>query len=308
MEGIHNRYRLEVDFHESLSILHGKNGTGKTTLIHAIANVANCDFLRFVFLDFSNIEVSYSNSNWVCISREKENYRVDCASGKSFRFSRLQALEALTRNEDDRYGREYTHEIIEEQKKFTEENNLKIVNTSYFPAFRTILEAWSVQMEDERFPGPRGRTGTTSKKITNFSRNLFGRFLPIINFPSPIDIEESLRNEIRDAQVKIGRYDSTVFTESFVKVFSALLSGDQNGNEDAENILKEISELANTSPGEAALQIEGPTQSTYQRLQHLIKNGDKAKELASTAIGALTVYRDALMDRKKISGEYTFRG
>jgi len=43
-EGVHNRYRLNVDFNESLSILHGQNGTGKTTLLHAIANIANCDF------------------------------------------------------------------------------------------------------------------------------------------------------------------------------------------------------------------------------------------------------------------------
>jgi recombinational DNA repair ATPase RecF len=37
--GIHGRYDLELDFYPGVNILYGKNGTGKTTLLHILANI-----------------------------------------------------------------------------------------------------------------------------------------------------------------------------------------------------------------------------------------------------------------------------
>lgn len=87
-------------------------------------------------------------------------------------------------------------------------NNLRHIETSYFPAFRTMLEAWASQRDES--PAFRGRR-RNNEKITTFSRNLFGKFLPNINFPSPLEIEENLREEIRFAQISIARYEGTVF-------------------------------------------------------------------------------------------------
>ncbi|MDY7550649.1 AAA family ATPase [Pseudomonas veronii] len=298
-EGVHNRYRLNVDFNESLSILHGQNGTGKTTLLHAIANIANCDFLRFSFISFRFVKAFYSNGNWVSVTKQENHCLVECASGDSFTFTSEQAMEVLRRNEEDRFRREYSVEILHRQKQFVESNELHLIKTSYFPAFRTILEAWSAQMEDDRPPQLKGRSVSATRKVTEFSRNLFGQFLPKINFPSPLDIENSLRNEIRDAQMKIGRYDSSVFTDSFVKVFSALLRGEQGSAQEAEEILKEISDLTSAPNNKMLLDAEGPTQDTYHQLQVLIGSGGRSEDLASSAVGALKVYRDALKDRKK---------
>lgn len=298
LEGIHKRYRVSVSFNENLSILHGKNGTGKTTLLHAIANIVNCDFLRFAFIDFSKIEATYSDGTWVTIQKENEFCQVSCKDGY-FLFNNTLATEALKQNDSERFRREYTFEILQEQKEFVEKNNLSILNTSYFPAFRTIIEAWSAQLEDDRPVQFRARPSSPVKKVTEFSRNLFGNFLPSINFPSPRDIENGLRNEIRDAQIKIGRYDSSVFTESFVKVFSALLRDEQGSAQEAEEILKEISELTSDYSSQILSGIEGPTLDTYQQLQVLIGSGGRSEALASSAVGALKVYRDALKARRR---------
>lgn len=298
LEGVHNRYKLQVNLFKSLNILHGQNGTGKTTLLHAIANMANCDFLRFVYLNFSKIGIVYSNGNWVEIARTSEEYIVNCASGEAFCFTHIQALETLRLIEEDRVRIEHIPELILKQRDFSERNGLKIAKTSYFPAFRTMLEAWSAQIDDERAIPSRGRSNYVTKRVTSFSRNIFGKFLPVINFPSPLDIEESLRMEIRDAQIKIGRYDSTVFTDSFVKVFSALLSPNKGGTEDAETVLQEISDLASGSPGDVVFDIEGPTQGAYHQLKSLINSGGQQQELTSSAVGALIVYRNALRERK----------
>uniref|UniRef100_UPI003F7D8E6B AAA family ATPase n=1 Tax=Psychrobacter sp. ASPA161_9 TaxID=3160961 RepID=UPI003F7D8E6B len=58
LEGIHNRYDLDIFFTPTLNILFGENGTGKSTLIHIIANVLNCDFIRFAFLEFHKIRIT----------------------------------------------------------------------------------------------------------------------------------------------------------------------------------------------------------------------------------------------------------
>lgn len=300
LEGVHNRYKLNVDFNRTLSVLHGQNGSGKTTLLHAIANIANCDFLRFSFIEFKFVKVSYSNGNWVSIKKSENLCVVECALGDRFEFDPLVAAEMLKRSDDDRYIKSIVNENIQEQTDFSKRNKLDLVKTSYFPAFRTILEAWSAQIENDFPPTLRGRQVSTTRKVTEFSRNLFGQFLPKINFPSPQDIESGLKNELRDAQIKIGRYDSSVFTDSFVKVFSALLSGEQGRPDEAEVILKEISELTSVPSN---LDIEGPSQDTYSQLQRLIESGGRTDALTSSAVGALKVYRDALKARKSFQSK-----
>ena len=137
----------------------------------------------------------------------------------------------------------------------------------------------------------------SARKITSFARNLFGKFLPVINYPSPLSIEYNLREEIRDAHLQIARYESSVFSESFVKVFSAILSDEEGTAQEAERLLEEISELTTETALNKKINFEGPSY-TYVQLQHLVGRSRESKELASSATGALTVYRDALRERR----------
>jgi predicted ATPase len=297
LEGIHRRYDLRISFHETLNVLHGKNGTGKSTLIHIIANVANGDFLRFAFLDFSTIIVHFSDDRWVKLTQnergEHKVVRVSTESGATLEFDKKEAYEAVRSLEDDRRFGEFAPELVQRIKDFVDKNNLKFIATAYFPAFRTMLEAWSSQRDPDR---PYGRRTVNTRKATTFSRNLFGQFLPTINFPSPIDIEERLRTEIRDAQLQIARYESSIFSKSFVKVFSALLNGSK-AEKDSASLLKEISNL-NESSSKRKLGVIEDNSETYQELQHLVSSSFQSNELASSAAGALEVYRDALQQRK----------
>jgi len=70
LEGVHQRYDLDLKFNKSLNVLYGQNGTGKSTLIHILANLANGDFLRFAYLDFVSICVGYSNDKLVRIRND----------------------------------------------------------------------------------------------------------------------------------------------------------------------------------------------------------------------------------------------
>lgn len=167
-----------------------------------------------------------------------------------------------------------------------------------------MLEAWSSQFEDElrRYRSRVVYGSIPTQKVTSFARDLFGKFLPVINYPSPLSIEQNLREEIRDAQLKIARYESSVFSDSFVKVFSTLLGGAEGTPQEAEHLLEEISELTTETALNKIANLEGPS-NAYVQLQQLVGKSRESKELASSATGALTVYRDALKERRDFQAE-----
>lgn len=314
LEGIHGRYSLDISFNSSLNILYGENGTGKSTLIHIIANVANRDFIRFAFLDFKRIKLTYSNEAYICITQEEmESDRlITVRDGyENFvSFSQREAFDATREMESDRYDSELAPDLINRISNFVEKYDVPVIKTSYFPAFRTMLEAWSSQtanLPDSyiRKLQHRTRRNPSSERATSFSRNLFGQFLPTINYPSPIDIEQRLNEEIRHCQIRIANYESSVFSDSFIKVFSALLEGKDNSynSVNAENLIEEISQLTNESNNNklGALQDDS---NTYRELRRLVSiNTNSSRDLQSSASGALVVYRDALKERKAFQQE-----
>ncbi|MFT4929812.1 MAG: hypothetical protein ACI8WB_005947, partial [Phenylobacterium sp.] len=298
LRGIHKRYNLDIEFNETLNVLHGQNGTGKSTLIHIIANIANCDFVRFAYLTFEEIRVYYSNDASILLRQFDQNdetlVNITTDTGHTLTFSQRQAFEAISTINNDRMHVGYTPEVLEDIRNFVEENNLRYLETSYFPAFRTMLEAWASRREVRGRVQQRQRGAI--KEVTLFSRNLFSQFLPTINFPSPIDIEDNLRDEIRDAQINIARYESSVFSDSFVKVFSALLiKSDKEVNTD--ELLLEISKLTGESNVSKLGNFESNS-NTYRQLQDLVKSSGLQGNLGASAAGALEVYRDALKERQ----------
>lgn len=63
--------------------------------------------------------------------------------------------------------------------------------TAYFPAFRSMIEAWGsvASLDDHLNP---------DAQRTDFSRNLFGKFVPRLNYPSIIDLQKMIRGHIQN--------------------------------------------------------------------------------------------------------------
>lgn len=302
LQGIHKRYSLDIKFNKNLTVLHGQNGTGKSTLIHILANIANCDFIRFAFIEFESIKVSYSDNSEIeltCKTDKDGHSQISIKNngGSSLNFSKKEAIDTIhLMDRDDMYfNHGFKSDLQERIDHFIESGNINKIGTSYFPAFRTMLEAWSSQREQKDLH-PNHIKRMTKKNATTFARNLFGQFLPTINFPSPLDIEDSLRAEIRDAQMRIARYESSIFSDSFVKVFSALLEGNSSKEIDSEKLLADISNLTTLTSNSKLGEIEDNS-NTYRQLQDLVRVSTKSSDIASSTAGALSVYRDALKDR-----------
>ncbi|WP_122688441.1 AAA family ATPase [Pseudomonas viridiflava] len=58
---LHHYLDIDLEFSEGLNVIYGKNGKGKTTVLHVIANILELDFSRFTHIKFQSITlVSFS--------------------------------------------------------------------------------------------------------------------------------------------------------------------------------------------------------------------------------------------------------
>ncbi len=296
LEGIHRRYNLKVEFNKSLNILYGQNGTGKSTLIHIISNLANCDFIRFAFIEFKRIRILYSSGVEIILTQEAipdsidKRIVVSVPCGEPLVFTKSQAMDEIRDTEDERYGSVAVSGIQMALMDFIEKNDLDQIAASYFPAFRTMLEAWSSRKEGRVF-----NSSSRKVNITSFARELFGPFLPNINYPSPLEIEKKLHDEVRDCEVSIARYESSIFSTSFIKVFSSLVK-DTDNELDPTELLQEISQLTKDSTSNRLGGVQEHS-DIYGSLRRYV-TASKSSPLQKSASGALKVYRDALKERR----------
>ena len=70
--GVYGRFDLEQELQPGVNIIYGKNGTGKTTFLHILANVLNADYKRFAYLKFVSIEAVFDDGEAVLVTREPE--------------------------------------------------------------------------------------------------------------------------------------------------------------------------------------------------------------------------------------------
>src|SRR5262245_33887482 len=57
VSGLHGQYDISLPLDPGLNVIYGKNGKGKTTLLHILANVLEQDFSIFTSLQFNYITI-----------------------------------------------------------------------------------------------------------------------------------------------------------------------------------------------------------------------------------------------------------
>jgi predicted ATPase len=295
--GIHGRYNFVQDFHKGVNILYGLNGTGKTTFLHIISNLLNGDLERFAFLKFETIEAEISDQTKISISRtliDEVEYIVTEVNGS--RVIEPFAIKAVMEKDFSFDIRDFERRPTSKMVQFLEEREQSsrkidfLPSAAYFPAFRTMIEAWASTGGRVYGFGGRGYEKLQQARNTLFARQLFGKFVPQINYPSPVEIEQGLIEEMNDAISLIRLAESQYLGEIVPNIFKAISDSSMEPQEDVKELLSEIDHLS-AELKEHPLGIESSLIDLSDLIQSLPIG---QKDSSDTVPRILNIYREAL--------------
>lgn len=311
--GLHNQFNVSLDLSPDLNVIFGRNGRGKTTLLHILANALEHDFLRFRHIAFQNITIETHEGSSLVITRggNQENTPI---------FVRLNDSLLST---------------VSDQSNLHEEERISIGNRIgyrpvYLPAFRAILErvssrtgtSYSMQAEIAREPGfeaifeaerialtqlePSGtsssgwesrlrqdRARDTAMKTIQ-CRGWFGQFVPVVRYPSLNDVRDQLATELRDAQLTMANFEKEMFSEVFVSVFESMFEQNSEGpTPEPETVLKNVNESL-----QQLSKREGDSNAIYRRIADALKSAKASSgNSGETAARVLNLYKNLLQKR-----------
>lgn len=309
--GLHGHQNFDVPLQSGLNILHGTNGSGKTTSLHIIANLLERDFEPFLSLRFETISILTSLGDLVELHQDRG------PDGPSI----------LVRINEFRYGRITQSDNLD--PSVGEEIGAKIgTRPVYLPAFRSILEAISRDSSRNRYgqditesPEYRSitqqeieriRTGTERKSRvligpivrqsaemiaykTLLCRDWFGRFVPIIRSPSLREVAHELSRELTIAESEIAESDRAAFANVFVDVLRAVL--DINTGPETATALQDILARIQQSLGELDTG-QAAVPAVYSQISSLIRDNAQHLSLEETYVARiLDVYDRAFKER-----------
>lgn len=310
VEGLHAQFDVELRFNPGLNIIYGKNGRGKTTILHLLANALELDFERFSFLQFRRISIKNSRDDIVEIIKSEND----------------DSPTVFVNGQKTSYGGKNSH--LSEK----EVSNLREIlggRPTYLPAFRSILERARVDANPYRgssdrrdegfdemverefaalrdFAQARSLTPVSYRQLreeaaataekTFLCRQWFGRFVPVIRYPSVADVEDALSEEWRRAQYDISDKEQRMFEQTFVKIFRAISGLETTQKvENNDNLLTSIAALLEDQESQVA---SSESMEIYKTLRHAAQSiGQKDSPIQGIDNSLLEIYRQALETR-----------
>lgn len=314
--GLHGQQQISVDLLPGLNLIYGKNGSGKTTFLHILANLADRDLERFCHLRFERILVQNARAEQLLLTQ----LRTEATTKVTLEFNG-QIIGSVGQGENTPpQVRAVLRECIGG-------------SPVYLPAFRAILEAITesrarhpqysdpereteirriydqIEAEDADLVAPPERRrqfyamrdenyGAAYK--TALCRDWFGPFVPVVRFPSLAEVAEQLALELQHAHIKVASTDREAFSDVFVKVLQSVVSGasvQEMG--DIEPLLASIHDsLASLQ------QASGGVPPVYHHISSLMKEHSQNPTLREAiASKILRVYDQALKERTNAQRE-----
>ena len=320
--GLHRRFDIHMEFSEGVNIVHGVNGAGKTTLLHILANAANFDLGRFTTLAFHSISMKIANGPEVVIvaepSQDRNHLEQITARVDGVRVVTLHHRETQSERDERRWNSEIGR--IQDWRR-----HLNVpLQATYFPAFRTMSEAWSSVESSERlqrtlhernFSSPAVRRRHFSPRDferreewleyefqTTLAREIFGQFVPRIRYPSPREIQRDLDGEIQRANNRLAGGDQSLLSETFRRVFAAISRGESDDGNDARTPDQIRDSIGNQLEQLQRLQSEyglPDINSDFDALRSELEfPSDLAQEPDVTTTRVLRVYEYVLEERR----------
>jgi energy-coupling factor transporter ATP-binding protein EcfA2 len=139
--GVHGRFNLTQEFEPGVNVLFGRNGAGKTTLLHILANVLNSEYERFAFLEFRRVTVTLDDDTRVSLRKrglpDDPTIEVTLPDRQTIE---IRQRDVISRERTRAEGPEGQLQLFESADI---ERREPVLRVAYFPAFRTMIEAWA---------------------------------------------------------------------------------------------------------------------------------------------------------------------
>lgn len=314
VEGLHQQFDVDLTFKPGLNIIYGKNGTGKTTVLHLLANALELDFKRFSYLQFHRITIENGSGDALEITKEgSPEEPVVRINGASTSFSGgnqslteaevaslrevlggrptyLPAFRSILERSRSEYLPNYYRAQDREDPEAGEiaQRELALLRESTRP--RSAPSQWEQRQLEEA-------ANTTAQK-TVLCRQWFGRFVPVIRYPSVTEVEAALTEEWRTAHLQVSHREQRMLQETFVRVFRAIagfekpISADNN-----EGLLAIISDLLRNQESELATTESSDIYNSLRAAVRSIDTNNVVFQGVDTSL--LQIYRQVLEQRIK---------
>lgn len=312
VEGLHNQFDFDIALNPGLNVLYGKNGRGKTTLLHLLANLIELDFHRFSYLQFHRISIVTSNNDVIDLIKgdsdgpvrvmfngEATSFNGGNGSLSEVELATLRSalgpkptylpafrsiLERARADSPSYYRANERRESEYEEILSREVESLKEMAQGGSP----MMSAYMSRMLQEE--------ASVIADKTLLCRVWFGRFVPVIRYPSVADVEDSLSEEWRRAAIEVSTKEQQMFEETFVRIFRIVAGVEKTpSTETNENLLESISKLI--ADKESSF-VDTDSRAVFDRLlpvaRSLEKNGLPIKGIDNSLLG---LYRQLLEQR-----------
>lgn len=231
---LHNYIDITLDFTEGLNVIYGKNGKGKTTVLHIIANILEQDFQRFRHIKFSSIKAVSFNDSVLQLFRRYDGRITALFNDKPIGLVEESFFPTLSPDEQHDVRSAFGGRPV------------------YLPAYRSILEKVKAvgnpyerdrsteydkikRREMSEFPKDKGglfrhrqeqRAGMVAFKTLQ-CRDWFGPFVPTIRYPGLNEVIEIIGEEFNEAQLGANQAQSQMLNSIFVGVLNSITSKDE---------------------------------------------------------------------------------
>lgn len=290
VKGLYDRFDLEHQFFEGINIIYGNNGTGKSTLLHILANVLNEDYSRFVFLDFKEIRVLTKSGRKILLTQTVEGDDRIITVKKGREKAKEYRLSKVLEEQNEKIN--MPQEISYRYRNIDRVETGETLKAAYFPAFRAVLEAWALPEKEinrsYRMP-PNAflrRINNRMEQVTGFARQLFGQFVPMISYPSLLEVQAELAEKVNEALFTVAKADNEIVSNAFVQILKSLTENDDDLFEkECSAVVDDIKKYSH--------QLE--ESATFKTLSTIIQSGTFSDNITSRHI--LDVYLKSLKNR-----------
>lgn len=307
VQGLHGQLDVDLDLTPGLNILYGKNGRGKTTILHLLANALELDFGRFAFLKFERLVIVTSRDETLELKQTRAGQHPavffnetqlgshddlpvfapdelallrDALGGRPTYLPAFRSVLERSRNDSGAYRSERRESEIEQ------------ISQREFEALREATGLTGERPVDIRFL--RNESTAVAHK-TVLCRQWFGQFVPIIRYPSIADVDEGLTDEFGRAQFEMSRREVEMVEESFVKIFKVISGVERlDSSSNSERTLEAIYELVSASDSDVST--TSGSRNTFHDLQRVIAKAGGT--IAGSNSALLDIYLEMLRARK----------